>query len=58
MKTLLTTLGVVALAAILNTSPAAAGQYGQPSTGTWHYEWQYHYVGHHAHYQGDWVLVK
>jgi hypothetical protein len=22
-----------------------------------HYEWQYHY-GHHAHFEGHWVLVK
>jgi hypothetical protein len=21
------------------------------------YEWQYHYVGHHARYEGHWVLV-
>lgn len=21
------------------------------------YEWQYHYVGHHAHFEGHWVLV-
>jgi hypothetical protein len=42
----------------VNLSPASAAQYGKPSTGTPHWEWQYHYVGHHAHYQGDWVLVK
>ena len=22
-----------------------------------HYEWQYHYVGRHAHWEGQWVLV-
>ena len=22
-----------------------------------HYEWQYHYVGHHPRYEGHWVLV-
>jgi hypothetical protein len=21
------------------------------------YEWRYHYVGHHARYEGHWVLV-
>ena len=23
-----------------------------------HYEWQYHYVGHHPRYVGHWVLVR
>ena len=23
-----------------------------------HYEWQYHYVGHHSRYEGHWVLVR
>jgi hypothetical protein len=23
-----------------------------------HYEWQYHYAGRHAHWEGHWVLVK
>jgi hypothetical protein len=23
-----------------------------------HYEWQYHYAGRHAHWEGNWVLVK
>jgi hypothetical protein len=23
-----------------------------------HYEWQYHYVGHHARLEGHWVLVN
>lgn len=23
-----------------------------------HYEWQYHYVGRHARYEGHWVLVR
>jgi hypothetical protein len=22
-----------------------------------HYEWQYHYAGRHAHWEGQWVLV-
>ena len=28
------------------------------TTGTPHYEWQYGYVGHHARYEGHWVLVE
>jgi hypothetical protein len=23
-----------------------------------HYEWQYHYAGRHAHWEGHWVFVK
>jgi len=23
-----------------------------------HYEWEYHYAGRHAHWEGHWVLVK
>ena len=23
-----------------------------------HYEWQYHYVGHHPRYEAHWVLVQ
>ena len=23
-----------------------------------HYEWQYHYVGHHARMEGHWALVR
>jgi hypothetical protein len=57
MKTLVFATAIVAIAA-LNLSPASAAQYGPPATGTPHWEWQYHYVGHHAHYQGGWVLVK
>lgn len=22
-----------------------------------HYEWQYHYAGRHAHWEGQWILV-
>jgi hypothetical protein len=58
MKTLIATVSAIALAVIVNVSPASAAHYGPPATGTPHYEWQYHYVGHHPHYQGDWVLVK
>ena len=52
MKTLLIAAAMI-VAASINLSPAMA-----QSTGTPHYEWQYHYVGHHPHYQGDWVLVR
>jgi hypothetical protein len=58
MKTSLLAAVVVAFAAAFSLSPASAAQYGAPSTGTPHYEWQYHYVGHHPHYQAGWVLVK
>ena len=57
MKTLVFAATIAAVAA-LNWSPASAAQYGTPSTGTPHYEWQYHYVGHHPRYEGGWVLVK
>ena len=33
----------------------------QPISGraaTPHYEWQYHYAGHHPRYEGHWVLVN
>lgn len=30
----------------------------QNVTGTPHWEWQYHYVGRHARYEGHWVLVR
>ena len=23
-----------------------------------HYEWQYHYAGHHPRFEGHWVLVQ
>jgi hypothetical protein len=58
MKTSLFAAAVLAAVAAFNISPAAAAQYGTPSTGTPHYEWQYHYTGHHPHYTGGWVLVK
>jgi len=58
MKTLLVAVSAVALSAVLNLSTASAGQYGQPSAGTGHWEYQYHYTGHHPHYRGDWVWVK
>jgi hypothetical protein len=59
MKTLFFAATIAVLAA-LNLSPASAAQYGQPAvaTGTGHWEWQYHYVGHHPRYEGHWVWVK
>jgi hypothetical protein len=42
-----------------STVPQAA--YGAPlqaATGAPHWEWQYHYVGRHARYEGYWVLVR
>jgi hypothetical protein len=30
----------------------------QPGPANAHYEWQYHYTGHHPHFEGHWVLVK
>ena len=35
---------------------AAQPPYGQSAPA--HYEWQYHYVGHHPRYEGHWVLVN
>ncbi len=58
MKTLLLAATAIAFAAVMNLSPAWAADPQNGASGTWHYEWQYHYVGHHPHYQGDWVLVK
>lgn len=67
MKNLSVAAGAVAIAAFVAASPVfaadpqpagrnATAQQGAPSTGHW--EWQYHYVGHHPRYQGDWVWVK
>jgi hypothetical protein len=58
MQKLLFAVIAVAFTAAANLSPASAAQYGPPSAGTPHWEWQYHYVGHHPRYQGGWVLVK
>ena len=58
MKALFGAAAFVAFAAVLNLSPASAARYDAPAAGTPHYEWQYHYVGHHPHYQGGWVLVR
>ena len=58
MQRLLVAVAAIAFTTAAYLAPASAAQYGQPSTGTPHWEYQYHYVGHHPHYQGDWVWVK
>lgn len=58
MKTLMFALAALALAVAAPLSPAAAAQHGTPRAGTPHYEWQYHYTGHHPRYTGGWVLVR
>ena len=70
MKSLLLAVIAVAFAAAANPSPASAAKllaptpgelFSQPTgtmTGSAHYEWQYHYVGRHARYEGHWVLVR
>ena len=64
MKTLFFAATIAALTA-LNLSAASAGQYGAPAassgagpSATGHWEWQYHYEGHHPRYEGHWVWVK
>jgi len=60
MKTLIAAVGAFVLTAAVNLAPASAARYDAPAatTGTPHYEWQYHYVGHHPRYEGGWVLVR
>ncbi|MBV9552885.1 MAG: hypothetical protein JO032_08855 [Alphaproteobacteria bacterium] len=60
MKTLLATVSAFAIAAVVSLSPASAAQYSPQATasGTPHWEWQYHYAGHHPRYQGHWVWVQ
>ena len=70
MKSLLFAVTAVAFAAAASLSPASAAKlleatpgeiFSQPTgtvTGSPHYEWQYHYVGRHARYEGHWVLVR
>jgi hypothetical protein len=58
MKSLVLAVSAISVAALFNIAPASAAQYGQPSAGTPHWEWQYHYTGHHPHYSAGWVLVK
>jgi hypothetical protein len=70
VKRFLLTAVAVVFAGAANLSPVSAAKLieptpGQvfsqptaPATGSPHYEWQYHYVGHHARYEGHWVLVR
>ena len=74
MNTLLRSTATLAVAAALGLSPAmaqgprpsgsgAAGFLSLPvdppaAQITPHYQWQYHYAGRHAHWEGHWVLVK
>lgn len=60
MKTLLFAAVALAFASAANLSPVSAAQYGAPAaaSGAGHWEWQYHYVGHHPRYEGHWVWVK
>jgi len=73
MKRLLLTIAAVAGAAAANLSPASAGEPQAPAATAWpaadgpdsrsetrtsHYEWQYHYAGRHARYEGHWVRVR
>ena len=41
----------------MNTQTAYAAR-SQNATAAPHWEWQYHYVGRHARYEGYWVLVR
>jgi len=70
MKSVLLAAAAVPFVAAANLSPASAAKllaptpgqvFSQPTgtvTGSPHYEWQYHYVGRHARYEGYWVLVR
>jgi hypothetical protein len=67
MKSLLIAAAIATMTAAAGLSPALAeGPRASSSdfipqtatTGTPHYEWQYGYVGHHARYEGHWVLVQ
>jgi len=41
-----------------NLPQTAYGAASQHATGAAHWEWQYHYGGRHARYEGHWVLVR
>jgi hypothetical protein len=74
MNALWRSTATLAVAATLSLSPAmaqgprpsgsgAAGLLSPPvdpaaAQITPHYEWQYHYAGRHAHWEGQWVLVN
>jgi hypothetical protein len=38
--------------------PRAAQAAALQNAGAPHWEWQYHYAGRHARYEGHWVLVR
>jgi hypothetical protein len=62
MKSLLLAATAVVLAATATLSPASAATpfaatSAAATTGTPHYEWQYHY-GKKARFEGHWVLVR
>ncbi len=62
MKSLLLAATAVLLAATATLSPASAAtpfaaNSAGITTGTPHYEWQYHY-GRKARFEGHWVLVR
>ncbi len=62
MKSLLLAATAVLLAATATLSPASAAtpfaaNSAGITTGTPHYEWQYHY-GKKARFEGHWVLVR
>lgn len=74
MKALWSSAAALAIMAAVTISPAIAQgsrPFGSSQTGIPnvsvdpsvddtipHYEWQYHYAGSHARWQGHWVLVK
>jgi Spy/CpxP family protein refolding chaperone len=58
MKTLLAATAAVVFAVFMSLTPVWAAEYGPPTAGQWHYAWEYHYVGHHPHYEGGWILTK
>jgi hypothetical protein len=58
MKTILLAVSAVVFASLVNLAPASAADPNAAVTGTPHWEWQYHYVGHHPRYEGHWVLVR
>lgn len=41
-----------------NVARTADGATSQTAIGTPHWQWQYHYAGRHARYEGHWVLVR
>ena len=61
------TIGFAAPPATADGPKASSGNRIEPDTAAGvpraasaasHYEWQYRYVGHHARYEGHWVLVN